>query len=112
MLVNDFGSAVKIGTQANKGNPYFMPKAVFERDGMQYEARPAHDLETFVKVLMYGIRSDLQESLRDLEPAQAPLWWALFEEKDRTLKYLLTTARDCNYDELKAGLEALVFKLK
>ena len=107
MLVNDFGSATKVGGKAHKGNAYFMPRAVHDCVGNEYQAQPAHDLETFVKVLMYGVDSRVTEHLRLVAPENAAAWWNARESIDPTLRELLVLARACNYDELKNRLVVL-----
>ena len=107
MLVNDFGSAVRVGAKARKGNPYFMPKSVHDCQEHEYVAQPAHDLETFVKVIMYGADARVANFLEQKAPDQAAAWWSAREEIDPTLRELLVHARACNYDELKKLLVVL-----
>ena len=101
MLVNDFGSAVRVGARARKGNPYFMPKSVHDCQEHEYVAQPAHDLETFVKVIMYGVNSHVADCLDHTAPDEAASWWSAREKRNPTLQKLLAPARACNYDELK-----------
>ncbi len=109
MLVNDFGSAVKLGlgTRARKGNPYFAPAAVLASSGDEYDPQPAHDLETFVKVLSYGLDARVAESLQHTAPEEAASWWAAREKIDLNLRALLVSARTANYAELKQQLRVL-----
>ena len=104
MMINDFGSAVTIGAPACKGNPYFMPKEVQESRGDEYLAQPAHDLETFVKVLMYGVDWRTVDWLSKTAPEHAVAWWNEQEQLNATLRELLLLARKCDYAGLKAKL--------
>ncbi len=109
-MINDFGSAVAVGTLAWKGNPYFMPKDVQERSGDEYVAQPAHDLETFVKVLAYGVDRRIATCLSKTAPERAAAWWKEQEQLNaNNLRELLDLARKCDYDGLKAKLAVFGF---
>ncbi len=109
MLINDFGSATTIGEKAQKGNPYFMPREVLESAGDEYNAKPAHDLETFVKVLMYGTNRQIANGLSRVPPEQEQLakFWNTKEGEDRNLCEQLRLARKAKYDELKVELKVV-----
>ncbi len=109
MMVNDFGSAVAIGALARKGNPYFMPKDVQESRADEYFAQPAHDLETFVKVLAYGVDRRTTDWLWKTAPEHAAAWWNEQEQLNATLRDLLLLARQCDYAGLKCKLAVFGF---
>lgn len=112
MLINDFGLAAPIGATARKGNPYFMPQQVLESAGDVYVAKPAHDLETFVKVLAYGTDQRIAKRLSEIPPEKDKLvlFWRTREVKDRNLCVQLRLAREGKYDELKLELEDVAWQ--
>ena len=84
-----------------------MPRAVHDCKGDEYDAQPAHDLETFVKVILYGVDARVADSLQQTAPHEAASWWSTQEEIDLNLRALLALARACNYAGLKKQLVVL-----
>lgn len=107
MFINDFGSAVKAGALARKGNPYFMPLQVLESASEEYVATPAHDLEIFVKVLFYGTNQRAAAALERTPPEKKELsqFWRKREAEDRNLRQQLQFARALKYAELAEELK-------
>lgn len=88
--------------------------AFFRRPCTIQEARyahtPAHDLETFVKLLLYAFSLQIANSLDAMGEKYEDIrqWWE-GEEKDGDLNLsaLLPLARACDYDALKRKLRCI-----
>lgn len=110
-MVNDFGSAQKFGplATAQKGNLRFLPHDVLSTSGATYCPKPAHDLETFVKVLAATLLPPCNVYLvRDEEETAIKKFWEDTEKVNAgNVVALLTPARACQYDALKQSVACL-----
>lgn len=109
-MVNDFGSAQKIGplATAHKGNLRFLPHDVLSTSGATYCPKPAHDLETFVKVLTATLLPPCDVHRVPYEETAIKNFWEETEKVNAgNVVALLTPARACQYDALKQSVACL-----
>ncbi len=109
MMLNDFGSAVQIGAAVCKGNMRFLPQDVLAIPENTYYPTPAHDLETFVKVLTVALLPSCDVRRVPYDQVALKDWWARTENRNPSLEAMLRAARSCGYDDLKQKIACLFF---